>query len=65
MIPRGMTLDQARQHIGCGVVYSPGWGPREDGVIVRVNERYVFVRYSGSETPKATSPSDLILLAVA
>ena len=31
----------------------------EDGVIISVTDRYVFVRYSGSETPKATRPSDL------
>ena len=31
-----MTLDEARDHIGAGVVYDPGHGAREDGEIVRV-----------------------------
>lgn len=58
-----MTLGQARQAIGCSVIYNPGYGPREDGVIVRVSEQYVFVRYRGNETPKATLPSDLYLVS--
>lgn len=61
MTGRGMTLDMARRHIGNGVVYSPGYGQRESGVIVRVNDRYVFVRYQHDHTPRATRPSDLEL----
>jgi hypothetical protein len=40
-----MTLDEARQNIGAGVVYDPGYGSKEDGVISSVGEQYVFVRY--------------------
>lgn len=54
-----MTLEEAQRRIGAPVVYTPGHGRREDGVIISVTDRYVFVRYSGSETPKATRPSDL------
>jgi hypothetical protein len=56
-----MTLDQARDAIGRGVVYAPRFGLREDGVIIRVNNRYVFVRYSGSLHAQATNPTDLEL----
>jgi hypothetical protein len=60
-----MTLDEARQHIGDGVVYRSGDGAAEDGVITSVSDRYVFVRYAcpchgGS---KATSSAALTLLA--
>ena len=59
-----MTLDEARDHIGHGVVYRPTVGPAEDGVITSVSALMVFVRYAGSPgTPKATRPEDLELLA--
>ena len=58
-----MTLDEARDHIGAGVVYLDGAGQRHDGEIVRVNEHYVFVLYGGDRTPKATPPGCLTLLA--
>jgi hypothetical protein len=58
-----MTLDEARQHIGAGVVHDPGHGPKEDGVISSVGERYVFVRYKGDFFGKATDPARLTLLA--
>jgi hypothetical protein len=64
-----MTLEQARGHIGDGVVYragrryGDGYGPTEDGVITSVNDRYVFVRYAGDQNSKATAPELLILLA--
>jgi hypothetical protein len=45
--------------VGRGVVYMPRVGPWEDGIITSYNERYVFVRYRGSETSKATRPLDL------
>ena len=57
-----MTLDQARAHIGAGVVYNPGHGRPEDGEIVRVSDLYVFVRYAGDRTPKATPPGALTLI---
>jgi hypothetical protein len=66
-----MTLDQAREHIGHGVVYHPmrpgvGGGllrDAEDGVITSVGEQYVFVRYAGDQNSKATDPAALTLLA--
>lgn len=60
-----MTLDEAREGMEAGrlrVVYAPPdeWDKQpEDGTIVRVGERYVFVRYDGSPTPKATHPDNL------
>jgi len=54
-----VTLDEARALVGCGVVYTPGHGPREDGVITSVGDRLVFVRYAGDAASKATSPGDL------
>lgn len=48
---------------GDGVVYTPhdGGGPKEDGVVTSVNDRYVFVRYRGSlsQYGTATDPADL------
>jgi hypothetical protein len=58
-----VTLDEARDHIGCGVVYVPASGKREDGVITSVNAMYVHVRYAGDAGSKATYPEDLTLLA--
>lgn len=59
-----MTLDEARENIGAGVVYDPGHGTREDGVIVRVSQQYVFVRY-GHSSIKATPAEKLTLLSKA
>ena len=63
-----MTLDQAREHVGHGVVYQPPRlagipGDAEGGVITSVGELYVFVTYTGDEFPRATSPEALTLLA--
>lgn len=58
-----MTLDEARANIGAGVVYRPYPDDTADGKIVRVSDRWVFVRYQGSETPRATSAEQLALLA--
>ncbi len=67
-----MTLEEARAHIGHGVVYDPPdldpWSDtkatvrREDGVITAVGELYVFVRYSEGAVAKATHPDNLTLL---
>jgi hypothetical protein len=57
-----MTLEQARERIGDGVVYRSG-GDAEDGVITSVNSTYVFVRYRGDTGSKATYPEDLEFLA--
>lgn len=61
-----MTLDEAREHIGHGVIYRPyigGLARAEEGTITSVNDSYVFVRYAGDVGSKATSPEDLTLLA--
>ena len=60
-----MTLDEARAHIGDGVVYLPCGGPVEEGVITSVNDHYVFAVYGADKTPKATRAADLILMATA
>lgn len=60
-----MTLDEARENVGAGVVYTPGHGPKEDGVITGVSSTSVFVRYAKqhpSANGQATSPGDLELL---
>ncbi len=60
-----MTIDEAREHIGAGVVYDPGHGAREDGTIVRVSEQWVHVRYGHQTITKATPAGQLTLLSVA
>lgn len=61
-----MTLDQAREHTGHGVVYRP-YARELDGVeqgeITSVGQQYVFVRYAGDQHSKATAPEALTLLA--
>lgn len=61
-----MTLDECRESVGKGVVYTPGHGcgASEDGVITSVGDAYVFVRYRGDSHSKATHPSNLTLLVV-
>lgn len=56
-----MTLEEARDRIGRGVVYSTGYSPPEDGVITGVSASMVFVRYRGDLHPKGTNPADLTL----
>jgi len=61
-----VTLDEAREHIGHGVIYRPyigGLARAEEGTITSVNDSYVFVRYGTRRTSAATSPEDLTLLA--
>ena len=60
-----MTLQEAREHIGHGVVYRTAYGRTEDGVITSVNDRWVFVHYAGDWQSKATDPVALHLLAAA
>jgi hypothetical protein len=71
-----VTLTDAREHIGDGVVYHPrraladiplaakAGAMSEDGTIVSAGESYAFVLYAGDRYPKATDPADLTLLAV-
>lgn len=58
-----MTLDEARAHVGHGVVYADGYAPPEDGVITGVSASLVFVRYKGDLHAKGTRPENLTLLA--
>jgi hypothetical protein len=58
-----MTLDEARDHIGHGVVYLPSGGAAEDGVIASVTASTVFVRFSGDLHAKSCRPEDLTLTA--
>ena len=60
-----MTLDEARAHIGDGVVYRPPHGVVEDGVITSVGDRFVFARYGTDTHSKATDPAFLTLLGEA
>lgn len=63
-----ITIEEARNRIGVGVVYQPyPDAPREDGTITSVTETahraWVFVLYTGDRNPKATRPEDLSWLA--
>lgn len=58
-----VTLDEASEHIGAGVVYGPGYDAPEDGVITSVRPPWVFVRYRNDFGSQATRPEDLTLLA--
>lgn len=58
-----MTLDEAREHIGRGVVYTAPHGAREDGAITGVSASLVFVHYAGDNAAKGTRPENLTLLA--
>jgi hypothetical protein len=58
-----VTIDEARGHIGDGVVYSTGYAPPEDGVITSVSKSPVFVLYRESLHSKGTRPEDLTLMA--
>lgn len=73
-----ITLAEARDNIGRGVVYNPesgsdpvskfcvelGYGRDrlEDGVITGVSGSYVFVRYASDQHSKATDPRQLTFL---
>lgn len=59
-----MTLEEAREHVGSGVVYrAHPEAPYEDGTITEVRGDYVFVLYVGDRAPKATHPESLQLLS--
>lgn len=58
-----MTLEEAREHVGDKVVYQPGHGRCEEGVITSVTERYVFVRYGSDVGSKATRADWLAFLS--
>ena len=58
-----MTIDEARAHVGDGVLYRPPCGHTEEGVITRVSGTWVFVRFGSSPAAQVTDPADLELLA--
>ena len=59
-----MTIDEARAHVGDGVLYRPRCGHTEEGVITRVRGTWVFVKYESSPAAaQATDAADLELLA--
>lgn len=57
-----ITLDEARQRIGAGVVYRPRPDAPEDGEITEVRPPWVLVRYRGDVGAKATPPEMLDFL---
>ena len=63
-----MSLDEARAliadpHANWTIEYKPHDGRTEYGIVVSVNNRWVFVVYSDSWQPKATAPEDLTVVA--
>ena len=59
-----MTMEEARAHIGSGVVYRnhPDAAP-DDGEITGCSDYFVFVLFVGDRHPKACHPGDLTLLS--
>jgi hypothetical protein len=67
-----VTLEQAREHIGDRVVYTPIVDPHnefhnphvqpEEGWITSVGSKYIFVRYGTDFHSKATAPENLQFL---
>lgn len=64
-----ITLKEARENVGRGVVYRPPGRPDkapEDGVITGCSSRWVFVRYSTQHpgaNGQATAPEHLEFLS--
>jgi hypothetical protein len=58
-----MTLEEAADHLGQDVTYTPYDGPdhAETGTITSVTHRYVFVQYTGDQHSKATAADRLQL----
>ena len=61
-----MTLTEARNHIGCKVVHSPGDGKPRHGLITSVGSWKAFVHFGGSGLARAVDPAELeLVMAVA
>jgi len=58
-----MTIDEARNHIGDGVVCGTGHSVPETGVITGVTATQVLVRHHGDNGVRAHDPADLELLS--
>lgn len=57
-----MTLEEAEKYVGKRVTYTPRgmpWAAEEEGTVVRVGARYVFVQYDGDKHAKSTDAQDL------
>ena len=54
-----MTLDEARSHIGSGVLYCTAADEAQHAVIARVLGSWVFVRCSSDDRTKPAAPEDL------
>jgi hypothetical protein len=61
--PLVMTLDEARSHIGSGVLYCTATAEAQHAEIARVFGSWVFVRCSSDDRTKPAAPEDLTLLA--
>jgi hypothetical protein len=61
-----MTIDEARAHIGDGVIWRPSGGgtdSTEEGAITSVSDRWVYVRFTAALTGVPIDPAYLTLLA--
>lgn len=60
--PRSPSVHVASDFVeGEGVIYTPRYGPREDGVVTSVSDTMVFVRYRAAQVyGTATYPTDLV-----
>ncbi|NKV95037.1 hypothetical protein [Prescottella equi] len=60
---KSCSLHEFRRHAGKRVVYlSVATGkPAETGIVSHVDDRWVYVHYSGSQGPLATHPDNLRL----
>ena len=58
-----MTLDEAELGIGRLVIYYPGHGSSDEGVITSVGDSFVFVRY-GSDIGSLATPAGKLRFSV-
>lgn len=58
-----MTLEEGRQNIDATVIYYSvaTRKPSETGVIVSVDDRWIYVQYRGSQKPIGTHPDNLTI----
>lgn len=52
-------IEPTKEDIGRAVIYVRGNPPFDEGVIMSMNEHYVFVRYGADAHAKATRREDL------
>lgn len=56
-----MIIDEARKAVGKRVVYTANHGAQEFGEVTSIREPWVFVKYDGDQSSKATHPRMLEL----